>query len=91
MNAEGQEVAVVKGQLRFEGEEPVDFYCVSETQGDKLLELIGGVELCNATNTQLHSILLEEVSGYFEGDKTVEETMEAMQSRATIFVSERVK
>ena len=91
LNAEGQEVPVVKGQLRFEGEEPVDFYCVSETQGDKLLELIGGVELCNATNNQLHSILLEEVSGYFEGDKTVEETMEAMQSRATIFVSERVK
>ena len=91
LNAEGEEVTVVKGQLLFDGEEPVNFYCISQAQGDKLLELIEGVELCNATNTQLHSILLEEVSAYFEGDKTVEETMEAMQSRATIFVSERVK
>lgn len=91
LNTEGQEVPVVKGQLRFEGEELVDFYSISEAQGDKLLELIEGVEICNATNAQLHTILLEEVSGYFAGDKTVEETMEAMQSRASIFVSERVK
>ena len=82
---------VVKGQLRFEGEEPVDFYYISEEQGNQLLELIEGAEFCNATNTQLHFILLEEATAYFAGDKTVEEAMEAMQSRATIFVSERVK
>ena len=55
------------------------------------MELIEGVEFCNATNAQLHFILLEEANAYFAGDKTVEEAMEAMQSRATIFVSERVK
>lgn len=91
INEEGQEVPVVKGQLRFEGEEPVDFYYISKEQGDKLLELIEGVEFCNATNTQLHFILLEEANAYFAGDKTVEQAMEAMQNRATIFVSERVK
>ncbi len=91
LNEEGEEVPVVKGQLRFEGEDPVDFYYISQEQGNKLLELIEGVEFCNATNTQLHFILLEEANAYFAGDKTVEEAMEAMQSRATIFVSERVK
>ena len=90
-NEEGIEVPVVKGQLRFEGEEPVDFYYISEEQGNQLLELIEGAEFCNATNTQLHFILLEEATAYFAGNKTVEEAMEAMQSRATIFVSERVK
>lgn len=90
-NEEGQEVPVVKGQLRFQGEEPVDFYNLSEEQGNKLLELIEGVELGNAIDLQLHNILLEEANAYFAGDKTVEEAMEAMQSRATIFVSERVK
>ena len=69
----------------------MDFYYISQEQGNKLLELIEGVEFCNATNTQLHFILLEEANAYFAGDKTVEEAMEAMQSRATIFVSERVK
>lgn len=88
---EGQEVPVVKWQLRFEGEEPVDFYNISEEQGNKLLKLIEGVELGNAIDLQLHNILLEEANAYFAGDKTVEEAMEAMQSRATIFVSERVK
>lgn len=91
LNEEGQEVPVVKWQLRFEGEDPVDFYNLSEEQGNKLLELIEGVELSNAIDLQLHSILLEEARAYFAGDKTVEEAMEAMQSRATIFVSERVK
>ncbi len=91
LNEEGQEVPVVKGQLRFEGEDPVDFYNLSEEQGNKLLELIEGVELGNAIDLQLHNILLEEARAYFAGDKTVEEVMEAMQSRATIFVSERVK
>ena len=91
LNEEGQEMPVVKWQLRFEGEEPVDFYNLSEEQGNKLLELIEGVELGNAIDLQLHNILLEEARAYFAGDKTIEETMEAMQSRATIFVSERVK
>ena len=91
LNEEGQEVPVVKWQLRFEGETPVDFYNLSEEQGNKLLELIEGVELCNAIDDQLYIILLEEANAYFAGDKTVEEAMEAMQSRATIFVSERVK
>lgn len=91
LDEEGKEVPVVKGQLRFQGEEPVDFYNLSEEQGNKLLELIEGVELGNAIDLQLHNILLEEARAYFAGDKTVEEAMEAMQSRATIFVSERVK
>lgn len=91
LDEEGIEVPVVKGQLRFQGEDPVDFYNISEEQGNKLLELIEGVELSNAIDLQLHSILLEEARAYFAGDKSIEETMEAMQSRATIFVSERVK
>lgn len=87
----GASVPVVKDRVLFEGEEPVEIYCITEKQSQTLLELITSVEICSANDYQLYSVLLEEVDSYFSGDKSLAETAAVMQSRANIYVSERSK
>lgn len=87
----GSSVPVVKDRVLFEGEEPLEIYCITEKQSQTLLELITSVEICSANDYQLYSVLLEEVDSFFRGDKSLEETVAVMQSRASLYVSERAK
>lgn len=88
---EGSPVPVVKERVIFEGEEPVEIYCITEKQSQTLLELITSVEICSANDYQLYSVLLEEVDSFFSGDKSSEEAAAVMQGRAMLYVSERAK
>lgn len=88
---EGKAIPIVKERIIFEGEDPVDIYCITEKQAQVLLQLITSAEICSANDYQLYCVLLEEVDSYFSGDKSLEETAEVIQSRANIYVSERAK
>lgn len=91
IDSEGNRKPVVKNQILFEGEEPVEIYAISEAQAEKLRELIASAEMHNALDDRLYRILLEEADYYFNGDKTLEETARVIQGRAQMYVSERVK
>lgn len=90
-DADGNQIPVAKGELLFEGEEPVEIYCVTEEQANELVHLIESVSICAATDYQLYNVFLEEADSYFCGDKTLEEAVAVMQSRASIYVGEKVK
>lgn len=88
---DGNQKPVSKEKIFFEGEEPVDIYSITKEQADILMNLIASVTISIANDYQLYNILLEEAGSYFAGDKTLEEAAGMIQSRASIFVSERVK
>lgn len=91
LDDEGNSVPLAKDAIRFAGEEPIDLYYISQEQADKILDLIEGAQMCTAIDYQLYYPLLEEAYSYFAGDKTLDEALAVMQSRASIFVSERVE
>lgn len=82
---------IVKNQILFEGEVPIDIYCITEKQADTLMELIGSASLCTSIDYSLYNIILEEAIAYFQGDKTLEDAVDIIQSRASVYVGERVK
>ncbi len=88
---EGSQVPVARGKVIFEGEEPMYIYSVTRKQADRLTELIEEATICVANDYQLYSLLLEEAGSYFSGGKSLEETAKVMQSRASIYISEKVK
>lgn len=90
-DSEGNQIPVAKDKITFEGEEPVYIYSVTEEQADNLMELIEKASICVANDYQLYSLLWEEADSYFTGSKSLEETAKVMQSRASIYISERVK
>lgn len=90
IDAEGNQIKAVKVELMFEGTEPMEIYCVTKKQADELLHLIESATICTTTDHQLYNVFLEEADSYFRGDKTLEEAVAVMQSRASIYVGEKV-
>ncbi|MBQ6888134.1 MAG: extracellular solute-binding protein [Lachnospiraceae bacterium] len=90
IDAEGNQIKAVKAELMFEGTEPMEIYCVTKKQADELLHLIESATICTTTDHQLYNVFLEEADSYFRGDKTLEEAVAVMQSRASIYVGEKV-
>lgn len=87
----GNTMPVPKSEVRFEGEEVVEIYNIPEKQANRLITLIEEARICTAIDYQLYNALLEEAGSYFAGDKTLEQATAIMQSRASLYVSERVK
>lgn len=91
VDEEGNRVMQVKEQVLFEGEEPIDIFCITEAQADTLLNLIDSAAICAANDYQLYSLILEEADGYFSGDKALQDTVNVIQGRAMIYISEKGK
>lgn len=87
----GVQSPVVREQVIFEGDDPVDIYCITQKQADQLLALIEQAKECSQTDQRLYRIVLEEVEYYFSGAKSLEETADIMQSRVSLYVNERIK
>lgn len=87
-DASGQKVEKVKDRIVFEGEEPIDIICINQQDAATLLEIIDNADTAYATDLNLYSIILEEVTGYFEDDREINSVIDIIQNRASIYVSE---
>ncbi|MBQ7780940.1 MAG: extracellular solute-binding protein [Lachnospiraceae bacterium] len=70
------------------GDFEMEVYSVSQEEADKTLETINRIDGVFNYNEQLMAILEEETAPYFEGQKTVDEVADIIQSRVQIYVSE---
>ena len=91
MDENGMEHPVVKHQVLFEGEEPVDIYSITREQADRLLALLEGARQCSQTDRKIYRIFLDEAGGYFSGDKSLEETADVIQARVSMYVAEKIE
>lgn len=87
-DASGKKVEKVKDRIIFEGEEPIDIICINQQDAVTLLEIVDNVDTAYATDLDLYSIILEEVTGYFEDDREIDSVIEIIQNRASIYISE---
>lgn len=89
-DSNGRRTLKPKSEIIFEGEEPVNIYKMSEAQKDALSDIIQNASIASSFDSGLHTILLEEAESYFSGDRPLEETVKVMQSRARIYIKERL-
>lgn len=87
-NASGEKAEKVKDRIIFEGEEPIDIICINQQDAETLLEIVDNVDTAYATDLDLYTIILEEVSSYFEGGREINSVIGIIQNRASIYVSE---
>lgn len=88
---EGKRIPVVREQVLFEGEEPVDIYSITQEQAEQLMSLIEAAEAASLVEPRIYHIFLEEADYYFNGDKSLEETVDVIQSRVSVYVSEKIQ
>ncbi|MCD7806177.1 MAG: ABC transporter substrate-binding protein [Lachnospiraceae bacterium] len=89
--ADGTSTPVVKRKVSSELDGTIaEIYQITETQKEQLLQIIERVSKGTVFDAQLNSLILDETQGYFAGEKTVEETMEVIQSIAKMYVNENL-
>lgn len=89
-NADGNEQRKVKAQVVFEGDDPMDIYCITEKQGEELLALIEQADTISQVDPKIYQVFLEEADYYFNGDKSLEETVDVIQSKIYLYVNEKI-
>lgn len=89
VDADGKEIPLVKSEIGFEGEESIKIYRMEEEEKEQLLRLIDTAGLNGAIDYTLYYIVLEEAKSYFAGDKSLEEVVDMIQRRASLYVAER--
>jgi multiple sugar transport system substrate-binding protein len=57
--------------------------------GEMLLQLIKNASQKRIWDSQIESIVQEEVTAFFTGDKSAEETAKIIQNRVSIYLSEQ--
>ena len=66
----------------------VELYAAKEEEVAAIKELIEKVERMERIDEQVLSIVLEESGAYFDGQKTVDDVVQVIQSRAAIYMNE---
>ncbi|MCM1561436.1 MAG: hypothetical protein NC123_18160 [Butyrivibrio sp.] len=90
VDAVGNEIPIAKLKIGFEGEETIEVYYMEEEEKKQLLRLIETASLNAAIDHTLYNIVLEEAQSYFAGDKTLDETVDIIQRRVSLYVAERM-
>ncbi len=88
-NADGTSTPVLQQKVSFSEEGVLgEIYQISSEQAQQMLELTERIYSVSAYDSTLHFMILEEADAYFAGQKSLEETVEVIQSRANIYVNE---
>ncbi|MCD7842528.1 MAG: extracellular solute-binding protein [Lachnospiraceae bacterium] len=88
-NADGTSTPILQKKVSFAEEGVIgEIYQISSEQAQQMRELTDRICSESVYDSTLHFMILEEADAYFAGQKSLEETVEIIQSRASIYVNE---
>lgn len=88
LDENGNKIEISQGSWS-DGVNDYEFYAMTQEQADQLLDLIASCTKVMNYNTSLFDIVNEEVQGYFNDQKSAEETAKMVQSRVSLYVKEQ--
>ena len=62
----------------------------TEEDAERLLELLSGASVMYTDNSKIIEIIMQDAAAYFNGEKSVDEVANIINSRIQIYVSERM-
>ena len=70
------------------GETQVEIGVNDDADNQKMMDLVTSVSTVYSYDTDLMKIISEEAAAYFAGQKSVDETADIIQNRASTYISE---
>ena len=77
------------GLVDFDADD-ISYYAATQEQCDQIMRLYNDTNTIYWEDNDLWEIISEQAQAYFAGDKSLEETASAIQSRAELYVNERL-
>ena len=89
LDEDGNERMVAKYTSLGPDGESINYYCLSEKQGQALRDVVETTTKLYTTDESIASIVKEEAEAYFSGQKSAEEVARLIQSKVNIYVNEQ--
>ena len=89
LDENGNPMEESKGSYWVEGQEPIEMYAADQADYDKFMELYNAVDSVYGYDEEIYNIVREEALAYFNGDKTVQDAAQLIQSRVNLYVNEQ--
>lgn len=88
LDENGQPIEVPKYTYGF-NDLTVDVYATTQEQYDQFMALYNAIDSISTYDENIYNIVNEVAGGYFNGDKTVQDTAKQIQDRVTLYVNEQ--
>ncbi|MDY4104508.1 MAG: hypothetical protein SOY37_02900, partial [Oscillospiraceae bacterium] len=88
LDENGNKIEISQGGWS-DGVNEYNFYAMTQAEADQLVELINSCDKVMTYDTSLFDIVNEEVQGFFNDQKSAEETAKMVQSRVSLYVKEQ--
>ena len=88
LDENGQPIEVPKYSYGF-NDLMVDVYATTQEQYDQFMALYNAIDSISTYDENIYNIVNEVAGGYFNGDKTVQDTAKQIQDRVTLYVNEQ--
>ena len=85
----GNKVPQSKGGMSIGEGEVVEFYALTQEEADQIMSVVNSISRTYSYDDSILNILNEEAEFFFKGEKTVDQTVDIIQSRMTIFINEQ--
>ena len=83
------EEKIIKEQVRFEGEEPINIYAITNEDAEILKKIISKIEFNGQIDGDLYAIILEEAEYVFNDNRSVDVIADIIQNRVSIYMKEK--
>jgi ABC-type glycerol-3-phosphate transport system substrate-binding protein len=88
LDENGDKIEISKGGYGFGNGDVIDIYAATQEDVDGFMALLDSAAVSYGGSQDVMMIISEEAQGYFEGQKSVDEVADVIQSRVQIYVSE---
>jgi len=88
LDENGQPIEQSKGGWGW-GSLEIEIFATSQEEYDQFMALYNAIDTVNNYDEDIYDIVLEMANAYFNGDKTLEDTVMQIQSRVKLYVNEQ--
>ena len=89
LDENGQPIEVPKWSYWVDDNTTFEVYATTQEQYDQFMALYNAIDSVYSYDENIYKIVSEVASGYFNGDKTVQDTAKQIQDRVTLYVNEQ--
>lgn len=89
LDEDGNKIRLPKGSYYLSNSDRIEYYELSPEQAERIRELISTTTKFASQDSSIYDIVAEQAEAFFQGQKTVDDVVKLIQSKANIYINEQ--